>query len=67
MTDYVKYYLTAHTTEIDRLPRVLTAANLMRKICYNNKDNLMAGMICGGWDPYLGIFNCKIFDGFFVT
>lgn len=26
----------------------------MRKICYNNKDRMMAGMICGGWDPYEG-------------
>jgi 20S proteasome subunit beta 1 len=26
----------------------------MRKICYGNKDNLMAGLICGGWDPYEG-------------
>eukprot|EP01040_Poterioochromonas_malhamensis_P014168 gene14168-15664_t len=54
VTDYVKYYLNAHCTEIGRLPRVKTAANLMRQICYNNKDNLMAGMICGGWDPYNG-------------
>ena len=40
--------------ELGRLPRVRTVANLMRKICYNNKDNLMAGLICGGWDPYEG-------------
>lgn len=26
----------------------------MRSICYNNKDKLMAGLICGGWDPYDG-------------
>ena len=26
----------------------------MRLVCYNNKDNLLAGMICGGWDPYDG-------------
>jgi 20S proteasome subunit beta 1 len=26
----------------------------MRQICYNNKDGLMAGLICGGWDPYNG-------------
>jgi 20S proteasome subunit beta 1 len=40
--------------ELDRLPRVQTAANLMRLICYNNKDRMMAGLICGGWDPYEG-------------
>ena len=26
----------------------------MRKMCYNYKDQLLAGMICGGWDPYDG-------------
>ncbi len=31
-----------------------TCANLMKSICYNNKDNLMAGIIVGGWDPYEG-------------
>jgi len=42
------------STELGRLPRVKTCANLMRKICYNNKDRMQAGMICGGWDPYEG-------------
>ncbi len=23
----------------------------MRRLCYENKDNLMAGVIVGGWDP----------------
>lgn len=54
VADYVKYYINAHSGELDRLPRVQTCANLMRKICYNNKDRMMAGMICGGWDPYDG-------------
>ncbi|CAE7598870.1 Psmb6 [Symbiodinium microadriaticum] len=54
VVDYVKYYLDAHSGELNRLPRVQTAANLMRLICYNNKDNMMAGLICGGWDPYEG-------------
>lgn len=54
VADYVRYYVNSHTTELGRLPRVKTVANLMRKICYNNKDNMMAGLICGGWDPYLG-------------
>ena len=26
----------------------------MQKICYNNKDKLLAGLICAGWDPYEG-------------
>jgi hypothetical protein len=27
---------------------------MMGTICYNNKDQLMAGMICAGWDPVEG-------------
>ena len=26
----------------------------MGSLCYNNKDNLMAGIIIAGWDPYDG-------------
>lgn len=37
-----------------RLPKVKTCATLMQKICYENKDKLMAGIIIGGWDPYDG-------------
>ena len=52
--DNVRHYVDSHTTELGRLPKVKTAATLMRHICYNNKDHLMAGLICGGWDPYEG-------------
>lgn len=54
IVDYVKHYLEQHTTELGRLPRVKTVANLFKSICYNNKDHLMAGLIIGGWDPYEG-------------
>ena len=43
-----------YSMELGRLPRVRTVANIMRMICYNNKDNLSAGLIVGGWDPYEG-------------
>jgi len=33
---------------------VKTAAHLMRKLAYENKDNLLAGVIVGGWDPVDG-------------
>ncbi len=36
------------------MPRVDTCANLVRKLCYSNKDHMMAGMIVAGWDPYKG-------------
>ena len=56
-TSYVCVKLTSSyrfSTELNRLPRVATCANLMKSICYNNKDRLSAGLICGGWDPYEG-------------
>lgn len=40
--------------DIQGLPTVKTAANLFRSLCYQNKDNLMAGIICAGWDPVNG-------------
>eukprot|EP00640_Fibrocapsa_japonica_P004158 CAMPEP_0113934642 /NCGR_PEP_ID=MMETSP1339-20121228/1939_1 /TAXON_ID=94617 /ORGANISM="Fibrocapsa japonica" /LENGTH=216 /DNA_ID=CAMNT_0000936523 /DNA_START=80 /DNA_END=730 /DNA_ORIENTATION=- /assembly_acc=CAM_ASM_000762 len=54
VTDYVKYFLESHSTEIGGPPRVRSAAHLVRKLCYENKDALMAGMIIGGWDPVDG-------------
>ena len=54
VADMVKYYMQQHSTELGRLPKVKTAAYLLQKICYENKDRLMAGIICGGWDPYDG-------------
>ena len=54
VADMVKYYLSSHATDLGRLPKVKTCAPLMQKICYENKDRLMAGIIVGGWDPYDG-------------
>ena len=34
--------------------RVKTAAHLMQKLCYENKDTLLAGVIVAGWDPVEG-------------
>jgi len=54
LTDYVKHFLSQLSIETGKLPTVKTAAHLMRKLCYENKDNLMAGVIVGGWDPVEG-------------
>ena len=35
-------------------PRVRVAANIFRELCYNNRDNLMAGIIVAGWDKTEG-------------
>eukprot|EP00594_Rhizosolenia_setigera_P009172 CAMPEP_0178960444 /NCGR_PEP_ID=MMETSP0789-20121207/12968_1 /TAXON_ID=3005 /ORGANISM="Rhizosolenia setigera, Strain CCMP 1694" /LENGTH=234 /DNA_ID=CAMNT_0020643795 /DNA_START=19 /DNA_END=723 /DNA_ORIENTATION=- len=54
LTDYVRHYLAQLAVETGRLPTVKTAAHLMRRLCYNNKDRLLAGVIVGGWDPVEG-------------
>jgi len=54
LTDYVKHFLSQLSVEQGRLPTVKVAAHLMRRLCYQNKDNLMAGVIVGGWDPVDG-------------
>lgn len=51
LTDYVRHFLSQLAIETGRAPTVKTAAHLMRRLCYENKDNLMAGVIVGGWDP----------------
>jgi len=54
IADHVRHYLGSHATELGRKPRVKTAASLISKIIYNNKDRMQAGMICAGFDPYNG-------------
>ncbi|CAM9633997.1 unnamed protein product [Phaeothamnion confervicola] len=54
IADYVRYFLSSYSSELGRPPLVKTAANLARKLCYNNKDQLLAGMIIGGWDKANG-------------
>lgn len=43
-----------HAAELGGFPRIKTAANLFKELCYNNKNGLMAGIICAGWDPVDG-------------
>jgi len=40
--------------ETGRQPLVKIAAHLMRQLCYENKNRLMAGVIVGGWDQVDG-------------
>ncbi|DBA02633.1 TPA: hypothetical protein N0F65_012005, partial [Lagenidium giganteum] len=54
LSDYVRYFLSSHAVDVGRLPKVHTAANLFRSLCYNNKDRLLAGIIVAGWDPVKG-------------
>lgn len=54
ISDYVSYYLSMHTVELDHLPKVKTAGNLFKKLCYSNRNHLLAGIICAGYDDELG-------------
>ncbi|TMW61086.1 hypothetical protein Poli38472_014547 [Pythium oligandrum] len=54
LSDYVRHFLASHAMDLGRLPKVHTAGNLFRSLCYNNKDRLLAGIIVAGWDPVKG-------------
>merc|ERR1719487_1644628 len=54
LTGFVINYLNQHAVEIGQMPTVNTCATLFRLIAYNNKDNLMAGLIIAGWDEKRG-------------
>jgi len=62
VSDYVTYFLDQHKMELGKAPKVTTAASLFRQMCYHNKNNLMAGIICAGWDEYKGgqVFNIAL-------
>jgi hypothetical protein len=48
-------------------PPVHTAASLFQKLCYDNKDNLSAGIIVAGWDKERGpsVYNIPLGGGLF--
>jgi len=62
ISDYVRYYADQHAIELGAEPRVRTIAGLFRQICYANKANLMAGIICAGYDAKCGgqVFNITL-------
>jgi len=69
IADIVRYYISMHTAESGgAMPAVQTAANLLKDLIYNNKERLMAGMICAGWDPQVGasVYEVTPFSGTIV-
>lgn len=52
VADIVKYYLQIYASQLpnDEKPTTQVAANVFQELCYNNKDNLTAGIICAGYD-----------------
>ena len=62
VADVVKYQLELHSIETGEASRVSTAANMFKSICYSNREQLSAGIICAGWDKYKGgqVFNIPL-------
>lgn len=54
ISDIVRLNFSQHAVSIGRLPQVKTAAAMFQKFCYEYKDQLMAGIICAGWDEVDG-------------
>eukprot|EP00903_Cladosiphon_okamuranus_P006143 g6045.t1 len=46
--------MEAYRTEFGRSPTVRAVATACRNLCYGNKDQLSAGIICAGWDTREG-------------
>eukprot|EP00549_Striatella_unipunctata_P013368 CAMPEP_0118701894 /NCGR_PEP_ID=MMETSP0800-20121206/17540_1 /TAXON_ID=210618 ORGANISM="Striatella unipunctata, Strain CCMP2910" /NCGR_SAMPLE_ID=MMETSP0800 /ASSEMBLY_ACC=CAM_ASM_000638 /LENGTH=222 /DNA_ID=CAMNT_0006602937 /DNA_START=69 /DNA_END=737 /DNA_ORIENTATION=- len=62
LTEYVRHFLAQQSIETGRPPLVKTAAHMMRRLCYENKGFLLAGVIVAGWDPVHGgsVYNVPI-------
>jgi len=54
VTDIVRYYLEMFAIKDGEDPSVQSASALFHELCYQNKDNLTAGIIVAGWDKYEG-------------
>ncbi|KAL0581998.1 Proteasome subunit beta type-1 [Marasmius crinis-equi] len=67
IADMGHYYLQMQAQTQGSAPTVLTAAALMEKMCYTNKDQLSAGIIVAGWDKSFGpsVYNIPLGGGLF--
>jgi len=54
VADIVRYYLEMFAIKDGEDPSVRSASALFQELCYQNKDNLTAGIIVAGWDKYGG-------------
>jgi 20S proteasome subunit beta 1 len=56
-------YASAHSSP----PPVHTVASLFQTVCYDNKDQLSAGIIVAGWDDQEGgqVYNVPLGGGMF--
>lgn len=67
VADMVHHHAQLYTQIYGEAPPVATVAALFEKLCYENKDQLSAGIIVGGWDKENGgsVFNIPLGGGTF--
>lgn len=63
----LKPCLLAFSQTFGERPSVETIANCFQKVCYDNKDQLSAGIIVAGWDKQNGpsVYNIPVGGGLF--
>lgn len=66
VADAVHQHCQVYTAVYGHAPPVATVAALFEKLCYDNKDQLSAGIIVAGWDEEGGgVFNVPLGGGIF--
>ena len=59
----IRFCDISYSLQIGKRPLVKTAAIIFRKLCYERRDEINAGIICAGWDDKEG-GQVKLFRGF---
>ncbi|VVT44143.1 uncharacterized protein SAPINGB_P000318 [Magnusiomyces paraingens] len=54
VADIVKYHLSLYSAQNNRAPTPQIASAVFQELCYNNKDNLTAGIIVAGFNESTG-------------
>ncbi|CAI2175553.1 5796_t:CDS:2, partial [Funneliformis geosporum] len=54
ISDIVRLYSKMYSVNYGEDPTIRTAAALFQELCYENKNNISAGIIVAGWDKYEG-------------
>jgi len=66
VADAVHQHCQVYTSVYGHAPPVATVATLFERMCYENKDQLSAGIIVAGWDEEGGgVFNVPLGGGIF--
>lgn len=67
IADIVTYHCQIYASMHGSRPPVHTVASLFQTLCYENKDQLSAGIIVAGWDELEGgqVYNVPLGGGMF--